>query len=62
MKLGAWSFMGAFFSIQIGFGVKNFGSQTPWSKNWCLVQELVFNLYQAYFFRISFFVHGLGFE
>jgi hypothetical protein len=44
MKLGAWSFMGAFFSTQIGCGVvKNFGSQTPWSKIWCLVQELVFN-------------------
>jgi hypothetical protein len=39
--------MGAFFSIQIGCGVKNFGSQTPWSKNWCLVQELVFNSYCA---------------
>jgi hypothetical protein len=32
MKLEAWSFMGAFFSILIGCGVKNFGSQTPWSK------------------------------
>ncbi len=29
MKFGAWSFMGAFFSIQIGCGVKNFGLQTP---------------------------------
>jgi hypothetical protein len=23
------------------------GSQTTWSKNWCLVQELVFNLYSS---------------
>ncbi len=44
MKLGAWSFMGAFFSIQIGCGVKKFGPQTPWSENQCLVWELVFDL------------------
>jgi hypothetical protein len=43
MKLGFWSFMGAFYSIQMGCRVKNFGLQTPWFKNWCLVQELVFN-------------------
>ncbi len=45
MKLGAWSCMGAFFSIQIGCGAEKFGSQTPWSKNWCLDQELVFHSY-----------------
>jgi hypothetical protein len=41
MKLGGWSFMNAFFSIQTRCGDKKFESQTPWSKNWCLVQELV---------------------
>jgi hypothetical protein len=37
--------MGAFFSIKIRGGVKKFGSHTPLFQSWCLVPELVFDLY-----------------
>ena len=43
MEVGPCSFEGAFFSIQIRHGVKMFGSQPPWSQNWCLVPALVFD-------------------
>jgi len=45
MELRPTTIMGAFFSIQIRFRVKKFRLQAPWSQNWCLVPELVFDSY-----------------
>ena len=48
MELRPNTIMCAFFSIQIRRGVKKFRLQAPWSQNWCLVPELVFDLFNGH--------------